>query len=46
MFVMERTEYICVRHKAHKMMTMKNAKEQVKYEAEMLAGSNNGCVQT
>lgn len=34
---MERTEYICVRQ-AHKKMTMKNAKEQEKYEAEMLAG--------
>lgn len=46
MFVMERTEYICVRHKDHKKMTMKNAKEQEKYEAEMLAGSSNVCVQT
>lgn len=42
MFVMERTADFCVRHEAHRKMTMKNAK----YEAEMLAGSNNRCVQT
>lgn len=43
---MERTADFCVRHKTHRKMTMKYAKEHEKYEAEMLAGSNKEHVQT